>query len=230
MKKITGPIDGLTVIWRALEFANTREITDAVASCQRARVLPPGAPYVIDECGNVFAVPLGNRDSLPVVKECHGVINTALAHIIRGVVPHVAKSWHLARKEIVRTRHKDGDTTDELVSTTLLDWSLPTPRWFRVQGFQRRKTAKREYAFAGDDAELIVPTLDGLVAAAALVMYENRDHVKRCPYCRKYFVRGRRKQSTCRSSRCENERVRTINNSAARRSRAKKKSQVMSAR
>jgi hypothetical protein len=196
MKTITGPIDGLTLINRAVMFGNMRDLTDAKAICKKLRVLPPGAPYVINQRGEVFAVARRAKDYSKAVANSHVAMQKVLAHVVRGIAPSIGE--RLANIE-------------ELV----IDFSLPSLRWFRVQGFERRRIV--------EDQTLVVPTLDGLVAASAPVLWDFRKHIRQCPCptCRRYWIRGGVKAATCGRSACEDWRIKEKNKRSSRNARAR---------
>jgi hypothetical protein len=209
MKKTTGPIDGLRLIRRAVTFGNMADVSDVAAVCRRLKVLPPGAPYVINPRGDVFAVARRKKGSSKSVAQAHTTMRECLARVTRGIAP--AGSGLAWTGDLMRDGKIDLGQLRELKKR--VDLLPPSARWFRVQGYQRRRIV--------EDDTLIVPTLDGLVAASAPVLWEYRDHIRKCPCCERYWIRGEKKASDCGKPSCRLWRIRRNKKKASKKKRAK---------
>ncbi|MGO9038194.1 MAG: hypothetical protein ACLQKH_09430 [Steroidobacteraceae bacterium] len=168
-----------------------KDVTDWAHVCRTFRVLPPGAPYWINPRGDVYQAPRRKQDFSVGVAQAQTKIRSVLDAVIAGRNP---TPFRLSGKEIRA--------------------ASPSMYWFRVQGFgPHRKGKAKKVHLVGEDHALIVPTLDGLVAAASAFMHNNPTRFKKCPECDVYFVRwdvedrgGRRmlspKGPTCGKEEC----------------------------
>lgn len=213
---VTGPVEEWTVLYRAIEFANVPAWRLQEGVPKRLRVLPPGAPYKMDQRGNVYASPRRRRDDSLRVKQCWDAMRQALGNATRRGRPGDEMDVHVKLiKEEGHQRYPDGSGY-EMKEEKLLHIHMPfeTAFWWRRQMIDKGRLL---------DAEYVLPTLDGLVAAArgVLLSRKARGRIRQCPSCQRYFVRGPRRQATCGRETCKSERIRMLGAARARRHRGK---------
>jgi hypothetical protein len=174
MRCVTGPIDGGTILQRALVLAND---PDGCLAWRRLYVLPPGAPYHIDRRGNVYAVPWRKRTHRAGVEKC--ILDMRRA--FDGVVPR--KLTVTSRAATKLKRLADGQQGYEMVEIKIHQLRLPGSHWWAPKFIDGRETSEAEH--------WVVPTLDALVGAAhALLLRPGvRGLFGRCPHCGLYFLR-----------------------------------------
>lgn len=198
MKLVTRPIDGLTVLTRAIALANCPD--DGIESlCRRVRLLPPGASYLIDQRGSVYE-PLPSQAWR---KKTHR------ASILRC---RVAMWAVFSGSALPGTRVASRETLVVRATRTLTG----TKR-LKMFSAKREKVLRIRFGWPGywwhslsldgQADQWTVPTLDGLVAAAAMLLEEteNRSHVRGCLHCRGWFIRVEGKQMCC-TPKCQSQR------------------------
>jgi hypothetical protein len=223
MKRITGPIDHLALIRLAVAFGNMMDVSDVGAVCKRLRVLPPGAPYWINGRGVVFGAPCKKQDFAAVVAKVHAAMRNVLAAVVAKELPKVHEPTRTTEKQVYHTTIV-GDVRESRVKTypvAYIDFTFPSPYWFRAQGYEPRRSGKGVRPQLIGEDEYIIPTLDGLLAASAAVLYRHRHHIRRCPFCPTYFTLPGKKQTTCGKATCKKEhrKRKDRNSQAAKRAR-----------
>jgi hypothetical protein len=182
MQIVTGSIDSLTVLTRAITLANCPgKVLDSI--CRRLHVLPPGSPYMIDQHGRVHARPWGKKTHRASIVRCQVTIWAAFA----------------GRRPPTSGVHRLLSVTSTKRARTLRGrFGYPGYWWQRV-------------SLDGPANERTIATLDTLVAAAwgLLADPDVRSRVRLCPQCRKWFLRGDGKQ-TCCSEKCQAKRDRAL--------------------
>lgn len=182
MQFVTGPLDGATIIRRAVALANCPD--DGLDSiCGRLKLLRPGSPYLIDQRGRVYA-PLPGRawrkkTHRRLILRCRVVAVMVLEGGAATLQTRVRSRQKL-------TRHSKGSPVIHI-----------TPGW---PGYWWQSIS-----LDGGSNEWTVPTLDALVAAAASLLEDAavRSLVRQCPQCRRWFIRpAGLKQATCEREDC----------------------------
>jgi hypothetical protein len=181
MKCVTGPIDAESILLRALVLAND---PDGSLDWRRLHVLPPGAPYRIDQRGMVYEVAWKKRTHRKSVERCRRAMRDAF----EGKVP---PSVRATIQTVERRKPLRGERGFELAPTkTLRMWV--GPHWWAMKFADGRRVIE------GD--RWVVPTLDALVEAASSLLVDPSigRMFDRCPTCGQYFWRPPRwKKAAC---------------------------------
>lgn len=202
-KIVTMPVDALTVLYRATEFANVPEEQLEGGVPKRLHVLPPGAPYKMDQRGFVYASPRRKRDQGPGVKRCWDAMRQALLNATHGGRPGSDMDVTIKSTREDRMRRYPDGAGYRLDPTQVVEVSAPfeSAFWWRSQSVERGDISEGDF---------VIPTLDGLVAAARAMLLSSkcRERIRRCPSCHRFFIRGPRRQATCGRDACKSKRIR----------------------
>lgn len=180
MNVVTGPIDGITVLMRAITLANCPE-DELESLCKRLRLLPPGAPYLIDERGNVYAKSWRKRTHRGSIQQCREIMRSALE---KGA-PRGTKLTHVEHDVEKPLRGESG-------------WRVERARLLRVIPGAADGVWWQSLSLNGGDDTWTIATLDGLVAATCALLGDRKvlSRVRKCPQCGTWFIR-QGKQTCC---------------------------------
>jgi hypothetical protein len=212
VKRVTQRIDAASVVIRAVHFANQKDVSDVQTTCKKLHVLPPGAAYRIDDLGRVYpanlrAVKVSRVARL--VKERQAAIRDVFAEICEGREPMRVRQSRSRAMIVNRWIGVDDPYSSTGKSKILMKVVKPAGpvvnfKWLWASWWRVQRTVDGEIV---DDDAFIVPTLDGLIGAAAAILWEHRRRLRRCGYqkCWNFFYRSQRKKQLFCSDNCRDE-------------------------
>jgi hypothetical protein len=228
MKSVTRRIDAASVVLTALEFANRKDVSDARSMCKKLHVLPPGAAYHIDQKGRVFPTKVRVVDVSRLtrrVKERQIVLRDVFTEICEGREPMVVRQSR--SRPMIKNRSIEIDDPNSYTgksSLVIIVRKPPGPmvnlKWLWASWWRVQRTVNGEIV---DEDAFVIPTLDGLVGAAAAILWEHRRHLRRCNYqhCWNFFYRSTKRKRLFCSTVCRDEAKRLKTKLRVRRARLK---------
>lgn len=178
----------LSLITRAIRFANdlprAKNAQKWTARQYRLlRVLPPRAPYFIDNLGMVYG-----RKGKELV---------ALIEISKQASPSACKTWWDRLRVVLNDICGDSSAIPDSVrprtkpvekdSRVLKDESIPREFWQRnmLQGHRVEKTSQN----------IIAPTIDAFIELVATLLADKRwrGRISKCRQCSKFFITAKRR-------------------------------------
>lgn len=212
------------MVHTALEFANRKDVSDARSICEELHVLPPGAAYHIDQKGRVFPTKVRVVNAR-LVKERQVALRSVFAQICEGRKPMYLRQSRSRAKIVPRSIEVDDPDAYKGKSRLLMTGRKPPGpmvnfKWLWASWWRVQRTANGEIL---DEDAFVIPTLDGLVGAAAAILWQHRRHLRRCNYqhCWNFFYRSTKRKRLFCSTVCRDEAKRLKTKLRVRRARRK---------